>query len=168
MILPQENDILRAIASQRVTQEAENIAIQVERQLAVVLALECDLLETFERMKNELESLKGFSTAQLFKAIDKQNRGFIDTESLTLFIFVQSNSEQKLQPTVRMINGLMRRILSNGDGKITYNEFAKLIKPVNLTPYLQRIMKRTKAEDQCVEDHRQAVLLNEQAEKIAY
>ena len=57
MILPQENDILRAIASQRVTQEAECIAIQVERQLAVVLALECDLLETFERMKNELESL---------------------------------------------------------------------------------------------------------------
>ena len=57
MILPQENDILRAIASQRVTQEAESIAIQVERQLAVVLALECDLLETYERMKNELESL---------------------------------------------------------------------------------------------------------------
>ena len=39
------------------TKEAESIAIHVERQLAVVLALECDLLETFERMKNELESL---------------------------------------------------------------------------------------------------------------
>ena len=31
MVLPQENDLLRAIASQRPTMEADNIAILVER-----------------------------------------------------------------------------------------------------------------------------------------
>ena len=37
MVLPQENEILRAIATQRETQPVEDIDIQVERQLAVVL-----------------------------------------------------------------------------------------------------------------------------------
>ena len=43
MVLPQENEILRAMATQRETFPVEDIAIQVERQLAVVLQLECDL-----------------------------------------------------------------------------------------------------------------------------
>ena len=60
-----------------------------------MLGLECDLQETFERMKNEMEALKGFSTAQLFKAIDKQGKGFIDIESVTLFVYSLSTSEQK-------------------------------------------------------------------------
>ena len=66
------------------------------------------------------------------------------------------------------MNGLMRRVLVNGDGKMTFNEFARIIKPVDLGPYLKRIMKRTKAEDKCAEEHRNAVLMNEQAEKVAY
>ena len=93
LVLPQENDILRAVTSQRPTHDAESISIHVERQLAVVLSLECDLQETFERMKSELEALKGFSTAQLFKAIDKQGRGFVDIESVTLFMYSLSTAE---------------------------------------------------------------------------
>ena len=62
---------------------------------------------------------------------------------------------------------LMRRISENGDGKITYIEFAKLIKPVDLAPYLKRIRKRTKQEDKCAEDHRDALLRNEIAEQRA-
>ena len=41
----------------------------------------------------------------------------------------------------------MRRIVTNGDGKINYNEFAKMIGPVDLGPYIKRIRKRTKDED---------------------
>ena len=45
----------------------------------------------------------------------------------------------------------MRRIVTNSDGKITFNEFAKLMKPVDLRPYLRRIRKFTKEEKKQVE-----------------
>ena len=45
----------------------------------------------------------------------------------------------------------MRRIVTNSDGKITFNEFAKLMKPSDLRPYLRRINKFTKEEKKQVE-----------------
>ena len=42
--------------------------------------------------------------------------------------------------------GLMRRLLTAEDGKILLTEFAKLIKPTDLRPYLRRIRKYTKEE----------------------
>ena len=49
------------------------------------------------------------------------------------------------------MTGLMRRISASTDGKITFPEFAKLIKPVDLRPYLKRIRKYTKEEKKAVE-----------------
>ena len=49
------------------------------------------------------------------------------------------------------MTGLMRRIVTNTDGKITFTEFAKLMKPVDLRPYLKRIRKFTKQEKKQVE-----------------
>ena len=49
--------------------------------------------------------------------------------------------------------GLMRRISTSEDNRIMYLEFAKLIKPIDLGPYLKRIQRRTKQEDKCAEDH---------------
>ena len=88
MILPQENEILRATATQRETYPVENISIMVEKELAVIIQLECDLQETYERMKVELESIKGFSTASLFKSLDRQKIGFLDLETLSHFMFM--------------------------------------------------------------------------------
>ena len=47
--------------------------------------------------------------------------------------------------------GLMRRLVCNDDGKITFTEFAKLMKPTDLRPYLKRIRKYTKEEKKQVE-----------------
>ena len=49
------------------------------------------------------------------------------------------------------MTGLMRRIVTNTDGKITFTEFAKLMKPVDLRPYLRRIRTFTKEEKKQVE-----------------
>ena len=46
----------------------------------------------------------------------------------------------------RQLTGLMRRLVNNIDGKITFTEFAKIMKPVDLRPYLKRIRKYTKEE----------------------
>lgn len=47
--------------------------------------------------------------------------------------------------------GLVRRIMTSTDGKLTYSEFAKAIKPIDLKPYLRRIRKYTKEEKKQVE-----------------
>lgn len=46
---------------------------------------------------------------------------------------------------------MMRRLATNTDGKITFSEFASLLKPVDLGPYLKRIRKYTKEEKKQVE-----------------
>ena len=86
LVLPQDNTILRATASQRVTHPAEAIHISVERMLSKLLKAECDFQETMERMKAELEGLKGYSIKKLFGKLDKQGRGFIDVNSIRDFM----------------------------------------------------------------------------------
>jgi len=54
--------------------------------LSNLLKQECDLHETFERMKMELESLQGFSTKRAFKKIDKEGKGFLDVNAIRDFI----------------------------------------------------------------------------------
>ena len=61
----------------------------------------------------------------------------------------------------------MRRIVNSDDNKITYIEFAKLIRPVDLGLYLKRIRKRTKQEDKYAEDHQNALVMDQMAEKKA-
>lgn len=60
-------------------------------------------------------------------------------------------SSTGLKKQQKRLTGLMRRIVTNSDGKITFNEFAKLMKPVDLRPYLRRIHKFTKEEKKQVE-----------------
>jgi len=58
---------------------------------------------------------------------------------------------KKPQTFKNLLMGLLRRLVTSTDGKITYGEFAKLIKPVDLRPYLRRIRKYTKEEKKQVE-----------------
>ena len=116
-------------------------------------------------MKQELEALKGYSIKKLFNKLDRLKRGFIDVSSIREFIDKQGPAWQlhslqngkKLKSSVgvkkqqKRLTGLMRRIVTNSDGKITFNEFAKLMKPVDLRPYLRRIHKFSKEEKKQVE-----------------
>lgn len=42
------------------------------------------------------------------------------------------------------MNALLRRISLSFDSKITFHEFAKIIHPVELKPYLKRIQNKSK------------------------
>ena len=105
-----------------------------------------------ERMKAELEGLKGYSIKKLFGKLDKQGRGFIDVNSIRDFMQQHSLEDngnltkKKLAQQTRRLTGLMRRIVTSTDGRITFTEFAKVLKPVDLRPYLKRIRKFTKEE----------------------
>lgn len=107
-------------------------------------------------MKVELESLKGYSIKKLFSKLDRLKRGFIDVSSIREFIQrasafanmsgVTNKAQAKKKMKPARYTGLMRRIVTNTDGKITFTEFAKLMRPVDLRPYLRRISKFTKEE----------------------
>ena len=71
LVLPHDNTILRATASQRITNTPDMIAIKVEAELARLFKLECEMQGVFEKLKVEMEGLKGFSTKKLFKKIDR-------------------------------------------------------------------------------------------------
>lgn len=83
---------MRATASQRITHPADSIHPIVERELGNLLKLECDYQETVERMKVELEALKGYSIKKLFSKLDRLKRGFIDVSSIREFMTGQGNS----------------------------------------------------------------------------
>ena len=53
---------------------------------------------------------------------------------------------QGLKPTPKLVNALLRRIAPATDSKLSYQEFARLLQPTDLKPYLQRIKKKTKLE----------------------
>lgn len=99
-------------------------------------------------MKLELESLKGYSIKKMFKKIDRMNRGYIDVSSIREFLVSLDPllQERKKSSLKKALTGLMRRIATNTDGKITFTEFATLLKPTDLRPYLKRIRKYTKEE----------------------
>lgn len=103
-----------------------------------------------------MENLKGFSIKKLFKKIDRMNRGYIDVSSLREFLVASDPllQERKKSWLKRGLTGLMRRIAENTDGKITFSEFASLLKPIDLRPYLKRIRKYTKEEKKQVEQYR--------------
>lgn len=48
----------------------------------------------------------------------------------------ESAKTKKKAISIKRMTGLMRRISASTDGKITFPEFAKLIKPADLRPYL--------------------------------
>lgn len=94
MVLPQDNSVLRAMASQRVTRPADAMHLDVEVHLASLLRFESDMQETFERMKTELESLAGFSTKKAYKLLDVKGRGYLDVNSIRDFIVKHFNMDE--------------------------------------------------------------------------
>lgn len=51
-----------------------------------------------------------------------------------------------LKPTPKRMNALFRRIAPTANPKLTYHDFARLLQPTDLKPYLERIKKKTKLE----------------------
>jgi Ca2+-binding EF-hand superfamily protein len=86
-----------------------------------------------ERMKRELEQMRGFSTVAAFKLMDVKGFNYLDWESL--MIYLKNNARgtrKKEQPTKHKINAIFRRIDTNADTRLGFSEFAEAIKPVDV------------------------------------
>jgi len=113
----------------------------VDQALAALLKNEHDYWETFERMKLDLESSKGFSTKKCFMHLDLKNRNYLQPSVLTEFMKVFAMGEPRLMPTKQRISGILRRLASSTDSRITFNEFAAIIQPAQVNVYKNKLMR---------------------------
>lgn len=89
MLLPCDDAILRAAASQRPTYQisrSESLPMRVERALSQVLIRELKLHLTIENHKRTLEQSYDYSIKNAFKCIDDWNFGYLDHKNLRNFL----------------------------------------------------------------------------------
>ena len=68
--------------------------------------------------------------AEVFRVFDLDGSGYIDrTELLTIFNSLQTNSFRA--PPEAFVDALMKDADKNGDGKVDYNEFVKVMLDTN-------------------------------------
>ncbi|KRW99206.1 hypothetical protein PPERSA_07449 [Pseudocohnilembus persalinus] len=119
-ILPQEDEKLRNLATLRESQVLEAgqpLPYEVEWGLARIFEQEIKNYRTIENMKDILSSSIDYNTLDAFNAIDEEQLGFIDFESVDKFQRANSKilSSDEIQAFIRVV----------GDsGRITYTQFA--------------------------------------------
>jgi hypothetical protein len=86
-ILPCDNTLLRAIASQKqsstyIRKVGDLLPDTIEIELATLFMMELDLHRQTEPLKQELKCAKDFSEDSMIACLDSWGYGFIDTKSI--------------------------------------------------------------------------------------
>jgi len=71
-----------------------------------------------------------FSTLAAFELLDVKKFKYLDFE--TFYLFLKHYSKGGFAPTRKHINAIYRRLDLNADAKITFNEFAEAIRPIDV------------------------------------
>lgn len=81
VVLPCRNTLLRSRTTQRPSQRLQAnqwLEPTVEKDIALLIAMEVDFLLRLEELKKDLHSLAGFNIRHLYKAIAQPNNQGID------------------------------------------------------------------------------------------
>ena len=83
----------------------------------------------YQKLKIELQKLRGFDTVKVFNSFDLQNKGFIDRRQLKMFM-----GSHGLLLTDIEIRSFFDRfwIFGAANGRFRQKQFDMMIKPVNL------------------------------------
>lgn len=82
--------------------------------------------------------MKSFSVKLLFDQLDTNGYKYITPETIFSFLSANCFGNVKQQPTLRRMLCLMRRLSINERAKISFPEFAKIIRPIQLDSYIER------------------------------
>ena len=133
MVLVNDNIEMRAKQTQKNNQYFAVLDQELEESLSLLLEMELNYHIQIEKMKRELEQMRGFSTVAAFKIMDIKGFNYLDWESLLLFLKNNAKaSRKKEQPTKARINAIFRRLDTNADTKLGFSEFADAIKPIDV------------------------------------
>ena len=125
MLLPCEDNLLRNITLDRRPMRVgryDNLPRDIEIGLTEIIEKELDLQRRQDLLKRDLEIRYDYTTYAAYRSIDRYNDGFID--SYNLGTFLKNNGHYA---TERELVAIIRRIDTDGDAKLGYNEFAEFL-----------------------------------------
>jgi Ca2+-binding EF-hand superfamily protein len=125
ILLPCEDNVLRQRALNRGSYRVgrfERLSFELEYKLNAVLSHEVTMMRKLSLVKNELLYAYDFTTYAAYRSLDRWNDGAISIENLKWFFRLN----QKYL-TDREALSIIRRIDTDGDAKISYNEFSDFL-----------------------------------------
>lgn len=128
-ILPATDPTLRQLATHRESYyvgKYEALPYDVERLLSQLFEKEINAFRRIEILKRNVIERYDFELRDAFEAVDADKLGFLDHESFHLF-FKRNN----MSVSVDDVLALFRRIDKDKDGKISFAEFADIIRPTS-------------------------------------
>jgi Ca2+-binding EF-hand superfamily protein len=136
IVLPCENNVLRHITldrpSRRITRY-DHLPRDIELSITNILEKEVDLARRLEVLKRELEVQYDYSPYAAFRSVDRYNSGRVDTVNTGSFLRQNGHYASELE-----LLAIIRRIDTDGDAHVDYNEFAEFIRvtvPAPRPPY---------------------------------
>lgn len=125
MLLPCEDNLLRQRSQARFAYRVgrfERLPLDLEQKLNSVLCHEVSMLKRLAHAKNELVHSFDFSTFAAYKSVDRWNDGAITIDNLKWFFRLNQK-----YITDKEALSIIRRVETDGDGKISYFEFSDFI-----------------------------------------
>ena len=121
MVLPCDNNLLRAQAQKRPYTRCgrfDNLQYDIELGLKNIVQHEVDFIKRMERLIEELECQPDYTPQAAFKCLDKFGTGKIVEQDLSQFL-----RDMGARLIDREIFAIIRRIDTDGDAKIAFDEF---------------------------------------------
>lgn len=84
--------------------------------------------------------------------MDLKKYNYLDFESLYHYLRVFAGKNRESQPTKKKVNAIFRRLDYDANVKITFNEFAEAIKPIDV--YFTELGQNKREEDQLLDSQR--------------
>jgi hypothetical protein len=121
MLLPCEDNCLRSVTLDRCAKRVgrfDSLPCDIETALLHVIEHELSLQRQLENLKLSLEHQCDYTTHAAFHSIDKYSTGQITNANLSAFF--RSHGSYPLDSELVQI---IRRIDTNGDGRVSFGEF---------------------------------------------
>lgn len=97
----------------------------IELAMTTVIEKEIDLQRKLEALKRELEVQYDYSPFAAFRSVDRYNSGLITSVNLGAFLRQNGHFSSEME-----LLAIIRRIDTDGDASVDYNEFAEFVRPL--------------------------------------
>ena len=126
IVMPCMDSVLRSVTLDRPSGKIsrfENLPYDMELRLLEIIEKEIDLMRRLDGLKADLEYRYDYTPLAAFKSLDRHNEGRVHTYTLGSFL-----RSQGYCPNETELISIVRRIDTDGDAKLTYNEFAEFLR----------------------------------------
>ena len=126
--MPCEDNLLRNITLDRPSRRVgrfEFLPRDIEIGITTVVEKEIDLQRKLEALKRELEIQYDYSPFAAFRSVDRYNSGLITSVNLGAFLRQNGHFASEME-----LLAIVRRIDTDGDASVDYNEFAEFVRPL--------------------------------------